>query len=263
MISISLDDEKEMWLYMDTAEIEKIEKDESVGYPFRSFNISMKGLKEHVGHLGTPVHVLRKDMKTIEEIHADELAWTGECVAVMFYNSVVYLDVSSFLGIKTSWSEKEKTWLYHYALLEGFSKPVYWEDRESHPNYKAHEIGFDFGSRQNWGCISGKPIGWFRWTDTLDEKEIFVYENGQIISPLPKTGCYMCASDMKIHMDHAKKLAVENFDNRIHYYEDLIAKVKKEIDGYEYHKAYLEKKRIEMQSLSSKTIWEKYPEFRK
>jgi hypothetical protein len=263
VISISLDDEKEMWLYMDTAEIEKIEKDKSVGYPFRSFNISMKGLKEFVGHLNTPVHVLRKDMKTIEEIHVDEFAWTGECVAIMFYNYVVCLDVPSFLGIKTWWNEKDKICVCHYALLEGFSEPVYWEDKESHYNYKASEIGSDFGRDQNWGCINCKPIDWFGWTDAIDEKEILIYENGQLVTPLKKTGCYMCANDMKIHMENAKKLAIENFDNKIHYYMGLIAKVKGELKIHEDHKVYLEKKRDDMWLLSPVTIWEKYPEFRK
>lgn len=249
--------------HMDTVEIEKMEKDENIGYPFRSFNISMKGLKEHIGHLSRPIHVLRTDMKTIEEIYVDELAWTGECVAVMFYNSVVYLDVPNSLGIKTSWRETYNTLIYHYVLIEGFNELVYWSKREGHPNYKAHDIGFNFGTEQNWGCINGKPIDWFRWTDTVGGNEISVYENGQKIVPMEKTGCYKCADGMKIHMEESKKCAVGDLDNRIRYYEGLIAKAKEGINGLEDHLVYLEKARGKMMSLSPATIWEKHPEFRK
>jgi hypothetical protein len=248
---------------MDNDKTEKIGKDKCVGYPFRYFNISMKGLKQHVGHLGTPVHVLRRDMKTIEEIYVHELTSTGECVAVMFYNSVVYLEVPSSLGIKTLWCERYKTRIYHYALLEGFEEPIYWNKREDHPNYKAHDIGFNFGREQNWGCINGKPIDWFRWTDTIDKCEIYVYENGQRIIPLEKTGCYKCADGMKIHMEETKKCAVGDLDNKIRYYEGLITKAKEEINSCTDNMVYLEKARDNIMSLSPANIWEKHPEFRK
>lgn len=240
-----------------------MENAENVGYSFRSFNISMKGLKKLVGSLDTPVYVLRTDMKTIEEIYVDELAWTGECVAVMFYNYVVYLEVPTSIGIETSWYEKDKTRIYHYALLEGFSEPVYWKGHESHPNYKAHDIGSNFGIEKNWGCINGIPIDWFRWNDNIPESEISVYENGQKITPLQKTGCYKCAEGMKIHLDDTKKRAVDDIDNKIQYCMNLIVKAREVMKGYEEHKTYLEKKRSDMRSLSSATIWEKYPEFRR
>jgi len=248
---------------MNIVETEKRENDRSIGYPFRTFNISMRGLREHVGHFCAPVHVLRPDMETIEEVRTGDTDWTGECVAVMFYNSVVYLDVPGSLGIKTSWDEICNVRVSHCALLEGFDRPVYWNNRESHPNYKAHNIGFDFGSEQKWGCINGKPIDWFRWTDSISGLDISVYENGDKITPEKKTGCYMCANNMEIHLEDAKRRAIGDFDNRVSYIDSLIVKLEEEIDGLMSHKEYLEKAKVGMQSLSPKEIWDKYPEFRR
>lgn len=224
----------------------------------------MKGLKEHVGNLIAPVYVLRKDLETIEEIEVKERCETGECVAVMFYNSVVYLGVPGCLGIKTEWCEdSDNSRVHHYALLPGFDEPISWSGYDDHPNYQAHDIGFNFGSEKKWGAINGAPIDWFRWTERISESEIIVYENGRKITPLEKVGCYKCANGMKIHMEETKKNAITVHDIGINYYENLIAKIREELKGYEAEKAFYEKKREDMRSLAPEKIWEQHPELRK
>lgn len=224
-------------------------------YPLRTFDISIKGISQHVGEISRDMWVIRKNME-MEKIYVDEYAWTGECITVMFYNLVVYMEVPYKLGIKNRWKENR---IIHYALLEGFNEPKEWEDREKHPNYIARDKGFEFGSGLKWGCINGRPIDWFRWTDNINENEIHMYENGKKITKNEMAGCYKCADNMRIHMEETKTRALGQINGEIVHYEELIKKVEQELDIYEKHKSYLEKKKEELSGLSLENVWDEYP----